>query len=105
VPGSSRVRPLTPDLPPILGTPCLKKKKSHQFVLKINRSKFTHGLEPLYGDARSAKSFEVLTLVFSADRSPIEWLQSVIKITRFEQLFFFSFLKIRRHVRVGLKLD
>jgi hypothetical protein len=44
-------------------------------------------LEPLYGDARSAKSFEVLTLVFSTDRSPIDWLQSVLKITRFENVF------------------
>jgi hypothetical protein len=62
-------------------------------------------LEPLYGDARSAKSFEVLTLIFSTDCSPIDWLQSVLKITRFENVFLFSFLKIRRHVRVGVKLD
>jgi hypothetical protein len=41
-------------------------------LLKINSSKsargLEHGLEPLYaclyGDARSAKSFEVLTLIF-----------------------------------------
>ena len=65
------------------------KKKSHQFVLKINRSKFTRGLEPLYGDARSAKSFEVLTLIFRTDCSPIDWLQSVLKITRFENVFLF----------------
>ncbi len=63
-------------------------------VLKPNRSKFTRGLDPLYGDARSAKSFEVLTLIFSTDCSPIDWLQSVLKITRFENVFrvFISFL-------------
>jgi hypothetical protein len=52
------------------------------------RSKFTRGWEPLQGDARSAKSFKVLTLifshVFSPDCSPIDWLQSVLKISRFE---------------------
>jgi hypothetical protein len=32
-------------------------------ILKINCFKFTRGLEPLYGDARSAKSFEVLILI------------------------------------------
>ena len=75
-------------------------------LLKINRSKFTRGLEPLHGDARSAKSFKVLTLIYSTDCSPIGWLQSVLKITRFENVFlFFFFLKIRRHVRVGVKLD
>jgi hypothetical protein len=41
-------------------------------LLKINASKFTRGLEPLYGDACSAKSVEVLTLV----------------LTRFENVFF-----------------
>ena len=40
---------------------------------------------------RCAKSFEVLTLIFSTDCSPIDWLQSVLKITRFEYVFFFSF--------------
>jgi hypothetical protein len=60
--------------------------------LKINRSKFTRGLEPLYGDALSAKSFEVLTLIFSTDCSPIDWLQSVLKITRFENGLFFLYL-------------
>jgi hypothetical protein len=40
------------------------------------------------GDA-SAKNFEVLPLIFSTDCSPIEWLQSVLKITRFENVFFF----------------
>jgi hypothetical protein len=46
-------------------------------------------LEPLYGDARSAKGFEVLTLDFSSDCSPIDWLQSVLKFTRFENVFLF----------------
>jgi hypothetical protein len=38
---------------------------------------------------------------------PVDWLQSVLKNTRFENVFFvcFVFLKIRRHVRVGVKLD
>ena len=40
---------------------------------------------------RCAKSFEVLTLIFSTDCSPIDWLQSVLKITRFEYVFFFFF--------------
>jgi hypothetical protein len=43
----------------------------------------------MYGDARSSKSFEVLTLIFSTDCSPIDWLQSALKITRFENVFFF----------------
>ena len=55
------------------------------------RSKFTRGWEPLQGDARSAKSFKVLTLIFSTDCSPIDWLQSVLKITRFENVFLFYF--------------
>jgi hypothetical protein len=39
------------------------------------------------------KKIEVLTLIFSTDCSPIDWLQSVLKITRFENVFlFFSFL-------------
>ena len=58
-------------------------------VLKINSSKFTRGLALLYGDACSAKSLEVLTLVFSTDCGPIDWVQSVLKITRFENVFFF----------------
>jgi hypothetical protein len=72
-------------------------------TLNIKCSKFTRGLEPLYGDARSAKSFEVLALIFSTDCSPIDWLQSVLKFTLFENvfLFYFFFLKIRRHVRGG----
>jgi hypothetical protein len=48
-------------------------------------------LEPLYGDARSAKSFEVLTLIFSTDCSPIDWLQSVLKMRRFGDVFLFYF--------------
>ena len=66
-------------------------QKSASMVLKINCSKFTRGWEPLQGDARSAKSFEVLTLIFSTDCSPIDWLQSVLKITRFENVFLFYF--------------
>jgi hypothetical protein len=67
---------------------------AHTAVLKINASKFTRGLEPLYGGACSAKSLKVLTLVFRTDCSPIDWLQSVLKITRFENVFlFFLFLK------------
>jgi hypothetical protein len=76
------------------------------YVLKINSSKFTRGLEPLHGDACSAKSFEVLHLIFRTDCSPIDRLQSVLKITRFEDVFFpLSFLKIWRRVRGGVKLD
>jgi hypothetical protein len=46
-------------------------------------------LEPLHGDACSAKGFEVLALFFSTDCSPTDWLQSGLKITRFENVFFF----------------
>jgi hypothetical protein len=53
------------------------------YILKMNRFKFTRGLDPLYGDACSAKSFQVLPLVFSTDRSPIDWLQYVLKIIFF----------------------
>ena len=60
-------------------------------VLKMIRSKSARGSEPLQGDARSAKSFKVLTLIFSTDCSPIDWLQSVLKITRFENVFLFYF--------------
>jgi hypothetical protein len=67
----------------------LQSTYSRVDLLKTNRSKFTRGLEPLYGDAPSAKSFEVLTLIFSPDCSPIDWLQSVLKITRFENVFLF----------------
>jgi hypothetical protein len=67
-------------------------------------------LKPLFGDACNAKSLEVLTLVFSTDCSPIGWLQSVLKITRFENVFLFCrylkiSMKIRRHVGGGVKLD
>ena len=60
-------------------------------VLKMIRSKSARGSEPLQGDARSAKSFEVLTLIFSTDCSPVDWLQSVLKITRFENVLVFLF--------------
>ena len=56
-------------------------------VLKTNGSKYTRGLDPLYGDACSAKSFEVLHLILSTDCSRIDWLQSVLKIRRFKNLF------------------
>ena len=75
-------------------------------LLKINSSKFTRGLEPLYGDACSAKSLEVLTLVFSTDCSPIDWLQSALKIARFENIFlFFLFFENQASRSWGVKLD
>jgi hypothetical protein len=55
-------------------------------------------LESLYGDARSAKSFEVWILIFSTDCSPLDWLQSVLKITRFENVFLFFFLFFENQV-------
>jgi hypothetical protein len=74
----------------------------HCEELKINGSKFTHSLDPLYRDACSAKGFEVSPLNLSTDCSPIDWLQSVLKIRRFKNVFiFFVFVKIRRHVRGG----
>ena len=58
-------------------------------LLKTNRSKFTRDLEPLNGDARSAKSFEFLTLIFSTDCSRNDRPQSALKITRLKMYFFF----------------
>ena len=76
------------------------------FILKMIRSKSARGSEPLRGDARSAKSFEVLTLIFSTDCSPIDWLQSVLKITRFENVFLFYFFFENQASRSrGVKLD
>jgi hypothetical protein len=46
-------------------------------------------LDPLYGDASSAKSFQVLALIFSIDFSPIDWLQSVLETKSFENLSLF----------------
>ena len=60
-------------------------------LLKTNRLKFTINLDPLYGDACVAKSFKVLPRIFSTEFGPIYFLQSVLKITRFENVFFFIF--------------
>jgi hypothetical protein len=62
-------------------------------ILKTNEFKFTLILDPLYGDEFSAKSFEVLPMIFSTDCSPIDWLQSLLKTRHFEYVFllFFSF--------------
>ena len=65
---------------------CPHRAADEAAVLKTNNSKFTRGLEPLCGDARSAKSFEVLSVIFKTECSPINWLQSVLKITRFEKM-------------------
>ena len=65
---------------------CTPYKKDLHDLLKSNRSKFTRGLDPLCGDARSAKSFKVLALIFSTDCSPVDWLQSVLKVKSFENL-------------------
>jgi hypothetical protein len=64
-------------------------------------------LEPLYGDAPNAKSFEVLTMIFSPDCGNIDWLQSAPKITHFENvfLFFFSFFENQASRSLGVKLD
>ena len=61
-------------------------------------------LDPLYGDACSAKSFEVLPLIFITDCSPIDWLQSVLKIRSFEN-FFLSFLNFFQASRFGGRVD
>jgi hypothetical protein len=75
-------------------------------LLKINCPKFTRGLEPLYRDARSAKHFEVLALIFSTDCSPVDWLQYVLKITRLENLFlFFLFFENQASRSRGVTLD
>jgi hypothetical protein len=73
----------------------------HTAVLKMNGSKFTRGLDPLYSDACSAKSFKVLALIFRTDCSPIDWLQSVLKIKSFENLFLFFLLFEHQASRLG----
>jgi hypothetical protein len=70
-------------------------------LLKINGSKFTHGLAPLYGDACSAKGFEVLPLIFSTDCSLIDWLQYVLKIKSFKNLFLLFLLFENQASRLG----
>ena len=75
-------------------------------VLKINGSKCARGLDPWHGNACSAKSFEVLALIFSTDCSPIDWLQSVLKIRSFENIFLFFLLFENQASRLGAgKLD
>ena len=61
-------------------------------------------LDPLYGDACSAKSFEVLPLIFITDCCPIDWLQSVLKIRSFEKKFL-SFLNFFQASRFGGRVD
>jgi hypothetical protein len=81
-----------------------KYKRSKQAaveILKISGSKFTRGLDPLKGDACSAKGFEVLPLIFTTDCSLIDWLQSVLKIKSFEIYFFFSQLFEDQASRLG----
>jgi hypothetical protein len=47
-----------------------------------------------------------LTRVFSTDCSPIDWLQSVLKITRFENVFLvFFFFENQASRSRGVKLD
>jgi hypothetical protein len=58
-------------------------------------------LDPLYGEASSAKSFEVLPLIFRTDCSPIDWLQSLLKIMRFENVFLFFLLSENQASRSG----
>ena len=53
---------------------------------------------------RSAKSFEVLPLIFITDCSPIGWLQSVLKIRSFENLFL-SFLNFFQATRLHGGVD
>jgi hypothetical protein len=63
-------------------------------------------LDPLFGDACGAKSFEVLPLILSTDCSPIDWLQSVLKIRRFKPVFLFLSLFENQASRSwGRKLD
>jgi hypothetical protein len=50
---------------------------------------FTRGLNPLHGDVCGAKSLEVSPLIFSTDCSPIDWLQFLLKISRFEKCISF----------------
>ena len=79
----------------------LLKSKTKTRLLKINRSKCARGLDHLHGNACSAKSFEVLALIFSTDCSLIEWLQSALKIENFENLFLFFLLFENQASRLG----
>jgi hypothetical protein len=56
----------------------------HQALIILSATRIQYGVDPLYGDACSAKSFEVLPLIFITDCCPIDWLQSVLKIRSFE---------------------
>jgi hypothetical protein len=60
-------------------------------------------VDPLYGDACSAKFFEVLPLIFITDCCPIDWLQSVLKIRSFN--FFLYFLNFFHASRFGGRVD
>ena len=65
----------------------------------------------MHGDARSAKSFEVLPLIFSTDCShdcsPIYGVQSVLKFTRFGGGIFSCFNKnhVSRSWRYEIELS
>ena len=80
-------------------------RPNEHVLRKINSSKCARGLDPLYGDACSAKSFTVLALNFSTDCSPIDWLQSVLKIRSFENLFLFFLFENQASRFGGGKLD
>jgi hypothetical protein len=54
-----------------------------------------------YGDARSAKSFEVLPLIFITDCCLVDWLPAVLKIRSFEEKFFLFLISSTRHVLGG----
>ena len=73
----------------------------YTYVLKINRSKCARGLDPLYGDARSAKSFKVLALIFITDCSHVDWLQCVLKMESFKNLFLSFLLFENQASRLG----
>jgi hypothetical protein len=73
------------------------KEKRIQIYLRFGS--FTHALINM-AVLVAQIFFEVLPLIFSTDYSPIHWLQSVLKNQAFLKMYFFfyTFLKIRRHV-------
>jgi hypothetical protein len=58
VPRSSRVRPLIPESPPILGAPCLKKERK-KGLRRTDRCRQTNSLDHVSGVSRARKNLRM----------------------------------------------